>query len=86
MSGWPESVTRTQQGLYETEGGYAQPATLRELIREGVKLQLELPSGWLDIVNVHISKKTDDVYIDCGEVSYRVKYTDAVKARALKEE
>lgn len=78
-------TSRTIQGLFEDDGGYTQPITVKRLMTEGK--QLELWAGkWAHIAFVEMSYPNDDsVIFHCGEMGYRAKYSDAVKVRVAKD-
>jgi hypothetical protein len=89
----PGYATRTVQGLFDDDGGFAQPATIKRIMSEGVKLELYTPGlsefgDWWEIDSLKINPPhiNDNVTFYCGEYGVEAKYTDAVKVRVIKEE
>lgn len=72
-------ITRTVQGIYEENGGYGQPITIKRLTEDGVKLQIWTGGGWENVQ--HVSIAGDIAVIQCPIAGLRTKYTDAVKVR-----
>lgn len=80
-------VSRTIQGLFEADGGYSTPITMKRLMAEGEKLELFVGDGkWEAIDRIKISfPNGDDVMIICGDTGYTARYGDAVRSRVRKE-
>jgi hypothetical protein len=81
-------ATRTTQGLFGEDGGFSQPVAIKRILDDHLTIDLYLgPDEWAEIHGIKIFPPhiSDDVEIYCGAMTFKARYTDAVRVRVRKD-